>query len=181
MARELLIRSSRRVSQGDSLINQRTNDIFSAAGAQRLPASWGTDTSRYTTSSTTLLWGHGTVGTMRQPFGWSVTTRGGQRKGAIRLGSAIFGKNDNYSEMHNVSQEHAKDGDHVFAPVPGKVKKIYAKKSDRIDKDQVIAIIESMKMEFEVRAPKQGTIEDVAVNVDDQVEADSLLITWQKL
>jgi biotin carboxyl carrier protein len=128
-----------------------------------------------------LSWGEGSVGDSRQSFGWSLTSLGDQTRGYVQVGGAVFGKNYNYSEIQNISHGHTKDEDHVYAPVPGKVKKIYVKKADQVDKDQVIAIIESMKMEFEVRAPKNGTIEGVSVKIDDQVEADSLLITWQKL
>ena len=73
--------------------------------------------------------------------------------------------------------DHDQEG--IKAPVPGKVVSIKYNKSDNIKKNQVVMILESMKMEFEVKATKAGIIEEVLVDVGDQVDADDPLITWK--
>ena len=67
----------------------------------------------------------------------------------------------------------------IQAPVPGKVVKILIKSGDIIEKNQVIAVLESMKMEFEVRVAKAGIIDKINVGAGDQVEADDILANWR--
>ncbi|NRA44725.1 MAG: ATP-grasp domain-containing protein [Oligoflexales bacterium] len=68
----------------------------------------------------------------------------------------------------------------IEAPVPGKVVKISCRSGEEISKDQALFILESMKMEFEVRALKSGKIEEVLVANGDQVTAGQQLANFQK-
>jgi 3-methylcrotonyl-CoA carboxylase alpha subunit len=49
----------------------------------------------------------------------------------------------------------------VLAPMPCKVLRVDVKEGDQVKKDQVIAVIESMKMETVIRSPINGTISRV--------------------
>lgn len=68
----------------------------------------------------------------------------------------------------------------VTAPVPGKVKRILVGPGDSVTKNQTVVVLESMKMEFEVQAPKAGVVDQVKIADGAQVNADDLLITWQE-
>ncbi|MFK7823831.1 MAG: biotin carboxylase N-terminal domain-containing protein [Oligoflexales bacterium] len=68
----------------------------------------------------------------------------------------------------------------IEAPVPGKVVKISCSSGLDISKDQALFILESMKMEFEVRAMKSGKIEEVLVTEGDQVTAGQQLAYFEK-
>jgi biotin carboxyl carrier protein len=46
---------------------------------------------------------------------------------------------------------------------------------DAVEEGQGILIIEAMKMENEIRAPKAGVIRELAVAAGDAVERDALL------
>ena len=72
------------------------------------------------------------------------------------------------------SKEHE-----ILAPVPGKVIKILGKKGGNVEKSQTVMILESMKMEFEVKAPKAGIIENIKVAEGDQVDSDEVLVTFE--
>ena len=49
----------------------------------------------------------------------------------------------------------------VLAPMPCKILRLEVKASDRVKKDQVLVVIESMKMETVIRSPKDGVISRV--------------------
>ena len=69
--------------------------------------------------------------------------------------------------------------DAVLAPVPGKVVKVLIQEGSVVAAKDTVIILESMKMEFEVKAPKAGVIAGVRVKVGDQVEADQLMLGWR--
>jgi urea carboxylase len=49
----------------------------------------------------------------------------------------------------------------VASPIPGSVWKIQASPGDRVAARDVLIIVESMKMEFEVKAPRAGTVSEL--------------------
>ena len=49
---------------------------------------------------------------------------------------------------------------------------------DEVTEGQVVLVLESMKMEFEVKAGKTGTVAKVQVKNGDQVTAGQLLAAW---
>jgi pyruvate carboxylase subunit B len=61
-------------------------------------------------------------------------------------------------------------GTEVGASVNGNVWKILVNIGDKVEKGQVISILEAMKMEIDIEAPCSGTITSVAVKPNDAVE-----------
>ena len=61
----------------------------------------------------------------------------------------------------------------------GAVSKIAVKPGDMVQKGQVVAIIEAMKMETAVTARMSGTIASVEVREGDTVKGGQLLLTIQ--
>lgn len=70
------------------------------------------------------------------------------------------------------------DSHQICAPVPGKVVKVMMTEGDELQERQVVLILESMKMEFEVLASRQGRIRKILVQNGQQVQADELLAEW---
>ena len=68
------------------------------------------------------------------------------------------------------------DKSHVGASIPGAISKINVKVGDKVEVNQVLAIVEAMKMETSVTARMAGEIEEVLVKVNDTVKAGQLLI-----
>lgn len=64
----------------------------------------------------------------------------------------------------------------LSAPVPGKVLLVAVKQGDRVEIGQKLLSIESMKMEFVVRARAAGTVRRVLVADGDQVLAGAPLL-----
>ena len=64
----------------------------------------------------------------------------------------------------------------IVAPMPGRIVRVLAKPGDAVELRQPVIVIEAMKMENELRAPKAGTIKEVAVETGASVEAGRLLV-----
>jgi len=63
----------------------------------------------------------------------------------------------------------------VIAPMVGKVFQIECKVGDKVEEDQVILVLEAMKMEIPVVAPVSGTVTEIQVTVGQSVESDTVL------
>jgi len=72
------------------------------------------------------------------------------------------------------------DADHVTSPMPGKVIKIGVSKGDKVTKGDLLLIVEAMKMENKVVAPRDGIVDEVNVAVNDRVEVKTQLVTLEK-
>ena len=78
----------------------------------------------------------------------------------------------------NATSQSAHSEQDLTAPVPGKVVKVMVQVGESIPKNQTLFILESMKMEFEVKAAKSGTIKEVSVKSGDQVLSGQTLAHW---
>ena len=65
----------------------------------------------------------------------------------------------------------------VVAPMPGLALRFNVKVGDSVKKDQVLCVMEAMKMENEIYAPCDGTISSITVNQGDQLQAGDLIMT----
>ena len=63
----------------------------------------------------------------------------------------------------------------VRAELMGSVWRVQAAVGDAVEEDDVLIILESMKMEIPVMAPSDGTVVQIAVAEGDAVEEDALL------
>ena len=67
-------------------------------------------------------------------------------------------------------------GTEVGANVNGNVWKILVNVGDKVEKGQVVSILEAMKMEIDIEAPCSGTITSVAVKPNDAVEEGQTIV-----
>jgi biotin carboxyl carrier protein len=63
----------------------------------------------------------------------------------------------------------------VEAPMVGKILKIEKSVGDHVDEDEVVIVMEAMKMEIPIVAPASGIIKDIKVSPGQAVEADQEL------
>jgi len=63
----------------------------------------------------------------------------------------------------------------LAAPMPGRVRRIVAKAGSSVARGDVILILEAMKMEHAIRAPRAGTIARILHREGDLVEAGEAL------
>jgi pyruvate carboxylase subunit B len=71
----------------------------------------------------------------------------------------------------------AATGEAITAPLPGLVLRITAPAGTAVKKDDEILVIEAMKMEMPIKAPKDGVVASIAVNNGDKINAGDTLAT----
>jgi acetyl/propionyl-CoA carboxylase alpha subunit len=69
-----------------------------------------------------------------------------------------------------------KDSGEIVSPMPGKVIKINVKKGKTVKKGDVLMVVEAMKMENNILAPKDGKVEEIKVKTAEMVDGSTELI-----
>jgi biotin carboxyl carrier protein len=64
----------------------------------------------------------------------------------------------------------------IKAPMPGRVVRVLVAAGDRVKARQGVVVVEAMKMENELRAPRDGTVKDIAVAPGAAVESGAVLL-----
>ncbi|MCH8497343.1 MAG: urea carboxylase [Marinobacter sp.] len=68
------------------------------------------------------------------------------------------------------------DGTPVESPVAGNIWQLVVKTGDRVEEGQLVAVLESMKMEIEVHAPAAGVVKHIAREEGQQVNAGQVVM-----
>lgn len=64
----------------------------------------------------------------------------------------------------------------IVAPMPGRIVRVLVKPEEAVAARQPLVVVEAMKMENELRAPRAGTVADVRVAEGASVEANTVLV-----
>lgn len=64
----------------------------------------------------------------------------------------------------------------VLATMPGRIVRVLVAAGDRVTARQPVVVVEAMKMENEMRAPKDGVVRDVLVTSGAAIEAGAVLV-----
>lgn len=83
------------------------------------------------------------------------------------------------SQVRPVTLADPEDKSQIGASIPGMVSKVNVKKGDHVEENQVVAVIEAMKMETSVVARRAGVVEEVLIKEGGSVKAGELLMTIQ--
>ena len=68
------------------------------------------------------------------------------------------------------------DASSLRSEMPGKIIKVFIKPGEKVTKGKVLMIMEAMKMENEVKAPADGTVNEVLVSEGQTITAGTVLI-----
>lgn len=74
-------------------------------------------------------------------------------------------------------KHHSGEGEEIGAPTPGSIWSLKVAVGDHVEKDDVILVMEAMKMETDIKAPKAGTILDIFVAERDNVSTGDPLVS----
>ena len=66
---------------------------------------------------------------------------------------------------------------HLKSPMPGLIVAIPVQESQRVEKGQVLVILESMKMQNELKSPRAGTVQRIKVKTGESVEQRQTLLS----
>ena len=64
----------------------------------------------------------------------------------------------------------------IRAQMPGKIMRLQVKAGDSVEKDQVLLVMEAMKMEHSLQAPQSGVVDQILYAVGDQVPEGAELL-----
>jgi biotin carboxyl carrier protein len=64
----------------------------------------------------------------------------------------------------------------VVSPMPGKIVRVLVKPGDQVTARQGLVVVEAMKMENELRAPRDGRVREVSAAEGQSVEAGAVLV-----
>jgi len=83
-----------------------------------------------------------------------------------------------YSDLSLAPAQAAAAGSdgRLLAHSDGKLVAVHVKPGDRVEKGQVLAVLEAMKMEFQLQLPVAGTVESVSAAAGQQVKNKQLLV-----
>lgn len=70
----------------------------------------------------------------------------------------------------------AEHGADLAAPMPGRVRRIFAAPGEAVSRGSVLVALEAMKMEHAIRAPRDGVVRRVLVAEGDLVDAGTELV-----
>lgn len=65
----------------------------------------------------------------------------------------------------------------IKSPMPGLIVAVAVNEGDAVKPGQTVVILESMKMQNELKAPREGTVQRISVQTGQSVEQGKLLVT----
>lgn len=111
--------------------------------------------------------------------GYTVTVNG--KKYAVALEGRKATVNGKLYDFDVKSGIEAKavtgEGTPVKAALPGTVLKVLVTAGDSIAEGDVIAVVEAMKMETEIKSPMSGIVKEVEIEVGNKVQTGQVLVT----
>ncbi len=104
-----------------------------------------------------------------------VSVKGGHTFTALAEGWHLVAQVERENGHAHPKKQAAAQAD-VCAPMPGVVIKTLVAEGERVENGQAVVVMESMKMQMELRAAQAGLVERIAVQPRAQVEKGALLI-----
>ena len=93
----------------------------------------------------------------------------------------VNGKEYNFNVKEGIDAKDTSssngEGTPIKAALPGNVLKVLVSEGDSISEGDVIAVIEAMKMETEIKSPVSGTVKSVEIEVGNKVQTGEVLVT----
>ena len=96
------------------------------------------------------------------------------------LGAVMVGSSSAYSMTPTVAKTEATSANALTSPVSGTVVTVLVEAGADVKSGDTLLVLEAMKMETEVTAPKDGKIKAVGVVVGDAVQGGQVLIEWDE-
>ncbi|MCR6570715.1 biotin/lipoyl-containing protein [Campylobacter insulaenigrae] len=94
----------------------------------------------------------------------------------VNIKNAVNIKND---MINTETKQSVNNTDAIVASMNANVFKIMANAGDKVKEGQVVVILEAMKMEIEINAPKDGEVLEVLVSTGDSVNEGQILMSYR--
>ena len=99
-------------------------------------------------------------------------------KVSINGGDFLIKRNDLLDTEHTAAEEEVSLNEEnvIVSPIPGRVFKILVSEGDVVKKDDVVVVIDAMKMENNISIKRDGKIAKIVVALDEMVDAGAVLV-----
>jgi biotin carboxyl carrier protein len=67
----------------------------------------------------------------------------------------------------------------IKTPMHGKIIEILVNEGDLVNYDQILVVLEAMKMQNQIRSPRKGTIRSIKIVKDQSVKLGDILLTFE--
>ena len=116
------------------------------------------------------------------PAAYTVTVDGKTFNVQVKEGGVITADLNSQVVEGGAAKKVAASGaaSQIVAPMPGTMVRIEVAAGDEVKAGDVVAVIEAMKMETEIKAEKDGVVKEVLVNAKDVVTAGQAIIAIQE-
>jgi len=94
------------------------------------------------------------------------------------LGTVLVGSASSYGITPTSSKAPANAANALSAPIAGTVVTVLVEDGAEVKSGDTLLVLEAMKMETEVTAPKDGKVKSVNVAVGDAVAGGQVLLEW---
>ncbi|MDJ0520486.1 MAG: hypothetical protein QNJ90_00270 [Planctomycetota bacterium] len=83
-------------------------------------------------------------------------------------------------EVGGGAAHHAGEEDFAVSPMTGTLAKVSVEPGQQVEADAELFVVEAMKMEYVVRAPRDVTVAEVRHTVGEQVEQGRVVVTFEE-
>ncbi|HZF41883.1 MAG TPA: acetyl/propionyl/methylcrotonyl-CoA carboxylase subunit alpha [Sphingomonadaceae bacterium] len=113
------------------------------------------------------------AGVVRTRGGWTLTTRGA-RHDIRSLPRSIADL-----ARHMIEKTPPDHSRHLLSPMPGLLTQLHVRAGDRVEAGQPLAVVEAMKMENILRAPKSGVVSRVVAMQGESLAVDAVILEFE--
>jgi len=94
------------------------------------------------------------------------------------LGAVLVGSTSAFGMTPSMAKAPATSANALTTPMAGSVVKVLIEAGAEVKSGDTLFVLEAMKMETEVTAPKDGKVKSVNVVVGEAVQGGQVLIEW---
>jgi len=111
---------------------------------------------------------------------YSITVNGRMYQVQVSSGGTVSAAPVSESVPVSLPPANAASAIEIPAPTPGNIVRVEVAVGDNITKDQVLLVMEAMKMESEVKSSQSGFVKAIHVQAGDTVQTGDVLLTLGK-
>ncbi len=102
-----------------------------------------------------------------------VSSDGAKRWVTVNGQTFVLTKSAAGAKRRGAGHEHASE---LAAPMPGQVRSMNVVEGDAVTKGQTLLVLEAMKMEIRIQAPRDGVVKKLLVKQGQTVEREQILV-----